>query len=729
MPSSSTPTLGAGAFTIVTWVKTTRNGEIVQRGSENWPPDAYYYDFAVAQWANGLYFSMNSPSGYSNMCPDTDQSSIITDGNWHQVAITRDSSGMGRMYLDGVLVGTQELGSYNIDSGSTEALTVGSVPNELGLYGSMDDVRIYTRALSASELGLLAAPPVVSIVATDNEASELGDTGTFTVSRTGPTTNALKVYYSISGSNTTNGVTYQQLPGTVVIPAGQSSATVTVSPIDANIPAGSGTVGTVVLTVASDPNSQYYVSNSQTSATVNLDNSNAPVGDWKLNDGSGNTAANSGTGTNLNGTLYNGPTWGTGANAGLTFNGSTNQYVEVPYNSTMSSELSFGTGGFSVSAMVKLAANNTLTDTWNYPILSFGTSSNLLTLSLCNEGGYEWTLGMTFTISNMTYLCPFPDTSNIFRDHQWHMVTVTRDNNNMASLYVDGSLICINLGGGQGRVHAIKMTGPTDANFQDGTGALYIGGDMYGNQFPGSIQNVEYFNYGLTSSQIRLLADTAPVSIVATTPNAYESGSVPGTFTIYRNGTEASDALPLTVNYTIGGTAGQDTDYELTPANVSTTNLAAWWKFDDGSGTTASDATGNGHTGTLVNGPTWSTAGESGGAIQFNGTNQYVDIPKSQSPVLGSGAFTISAWVKITSTSTGTWQTILQQGEWNGSPSYFDLSVDDAKDGINGIYFEAGDGNYYNYITPTTDQTPRSLTANGTRSRSRGTAAAMASCI
>ena len=34
-------------------------------------------------------------------------------------------------------------------------------------------------------------------------------------------------------------------------------------------------------------------------------------------------------------------------------------------------------------------------------------------------------------------------------------------------------------------------------------------------------------------------------------------------------------------------------------------NLVAYWKFDEGAGTNASDATTNGHNGVLINGPVW----------------------------------------------------------------------------------------------------------------------------
>ena len=74
--------------------------------------------------------------------------------------------------------------------------------------------------------------PEVTLEATDGNASEEGpDTATFTVTRTGPTTNALTVLYGTDGT-ATNGSDYQTISGSVEIPASQSSATITITPID-----------------------------------------------------------------------------------------------------------------------------------------------------------------------------------------------------------------------------------------------------------------------------------------------------------------------------------------------------------------------------------------------------------------------------------------------------------------------------------------------------------------
>ncbi len=69
--------------------------------------------------------------------------------------------------------------------------------------------------------------------------------------------------------------------------------------------------------------------------------------------------------------------------------------------------------------------------------------------------------------------------------------------------------------------------------------------------------------------------------------------------------------------------------------------LVAQWRFDDGSGTTAADSSGNGNDGVLEGGATW-VAGQLGGAIQFDGSSARVvaaNIP------LDNRSFTVTMWV------------------------------------------------------------------------------------
>lgn len=74
------------------------------------------------------------------------------------------------------------------------------------------------------------------------------------------------------------------------------------------------------------------------------------------------------------------------------------------------------------------------------------------------------------------------------------------------------------------------------------------------------------------------------------------------------------------------------THIDLTPP-LRDKGLVGYWTFDEGSGTTVYDSSGNGNNGTLYNSPLWQSGSscESGSCILFNGTNNYINVPSSSS--------------------------------------------------------------------------------------------------
>lgn len=76
-----------------------------------------------------------------------------------------------------------------------------------------------------------------------------------------------------------------------------------------------------------------------------------------------------------------------------------------------------------------------------------------------------------------------------------------------------------------------------------------------------------------------------------------------------------------------------------------TSNLFSYWAFNDGTGTTASDSSGNGNTGTLTNGPTWSTPGNIWpNDIQYTGSSKTYVI--SSASITTGTSRTYAVWVK-----------------------------------------------------------------------------------
>jgi hypothetical protein len=72
------------------------------------------------------------------------------------------------------------------------------------------------------------------------------------------------------------------------------------------------------------------------------------------------------------------------------------------------------------------------------------------------------------------------------------------------------------------------------------------------------------------------------------------------------------------------------------------TGLVAAYSFNEASGATVADASGNGNSGT-INGATW-VAGKYGGALNFNGISNVVVINNSSSLAL-TNRMTLEAWV------------------------------------------------------------------------------------
>jgi hypothetical protein len=82
----------------------------------------------------------------------------------------------------------------------------------------------------------------------------------------------------------------------------------------------------------------------------------------------------------------------------------------------------------------------------------------------------------------------------------------------------------------------------------------------------------------------------------------------------------------------------------------SSTDPVGYWKLDESSGSLAADSSGNGGTGTLLNGPLH-VAGRLDEALSFNGVNEAVSIPHAA--VLDAYPITISLWMSTTSGSLG----------------------------------------------------------------------------
>jgi hypothetical protein len=88
-------------------------------------------------------------------------------------------------------------------------------------------------------------------------------------------------------------------------------------------------------------------------------------------------------------------------------------------------------------------------------------------------------------------------------------------------------------------------------------------------------------------------------------------------------------------------------------------DLAAYWRFDEGSGTVAYDATSNGNDGVFVGDPQW-VAGKFGGALEFNG-DDYLNCGNGPSLQI-QDAITITFWFQVEAFQN-TWEAFLSKGD------------------------------------------------------------------
>ena len=131
---------------------------------------------------------------------------------------------------------------------------------------------------------------------------------------------------------------------------------------------------------------------------------------------------------------------------------------------------------------------------------------------------------------------------------------------------------------------------------------------------------------------------------------AQSSGGVSYTFGSWSDGGAQSHGIVVpTTNQSY--TAAFD-------AAAAPTGLAAAYSFNEGLGSSAGDASGNGNAG-AVGSASWITTGRFGNALSFNGAGARVTVPDSASLDLTS-AMTLEAWVFPT--AGGGWRDVIYKG-------------------------------------------------------------------
>ncbi|MFQ6036693.1 MAG: hypothetical protein ACE5NM_12720, partial [Sedimentisphaerales bacterium] len=117
-----------------------------------------------------------------------------------------------------------------------------------------------------------------------------------------------------------------------------------------------------------------------------------------------------------------------------------------------------------------------------------------------------------------------------------------------------------------------------------------------------------------------------------------------------------------------------------------TTGLVGHWMFDEGSGTTAADLSGNGNHGNLQGDPRW-VVGHIRGALHFDGVDDWVEVPHHESLTVDNEV-TVAAWINAerhAGPGGASWQGIIAKSNNPRSYSFYTRAAGD-------LHFSTGPG-------------------------------------
>jgi regulation of enolase protein 1 (concanavalin A-like superfamily) len=139
-----------------------------------------------------------------------------------------------------------------------------------------------------------------------------------------------------------------------------------------------------------------------------------------------------------------------------------------------------------------------------------------------------------------------------------------------------------------------------------------------------------------------LTGDTGPSGATLTVTGVTQGSK--GTVINNGNGTvtytaSANATGPDSFVYTISDGLGDTATGTVT---VTILGLQAYYRFNEGTGTTTADSSGDGYTAT-ISGATWTTGVDGSNGLAFSGTSQYVTTPAMD---LDTNTVTLTGWIK-----------------------------------------------------------------------------------
>ena len=137
----------SSTYTVSAWVRYNSTGNYKMYLGKDISPDDDSFDFGTN--STGKFYHAINDGAWAEYSSDV----TPTTGIWYHVVWTRNGSSNLNFYLNGIL--SKSFTSVKVPRNSNINTYIGAAVTGGNMNGSIDDVRIYNRALSAAEIQAL----------------------------------------------------------------------------------------------------------------------------------------------------------------------------------------------------------------------------------------------------------------------------------------------------------------------------------------------------------------------------------------------------------------------------------------------------------------------------------------------------------------------------------------------------------------------------------------------
>ena len=141
---------GSAARTMSAWIKTDKGDAAILNWGSNAAAQKWTFRTQTSDGVSGAHrVEMNGGAQVGDVA--------VVDNRWHHVVAVLPSTTLGSMvlYVDGQAVGKSVNSGSTVNTASSQDVRIGQDFSSRGFKGYMDDIRIYSAALSSSDIAAI----------------------------------------------------------------------------------------------------------------------------------------------------------------------------------------------------------------------------------------------------------------------------------------------------------------------------------------------------------------------------------------------------------------------------------------------------------------------------------------------------------------------------------------------------------------------------------------------